>query len=83
MLSQLKNPHTSTTDLALLSTFLDASTSPKIQPRNLSELSDIVKKRINESAQPSQSKNYCREWLKEKGMALKPLLEHRTLKKKK
>lgn len=68
------------TDLKIIGTFLENSVEPKVQPRNLSELSDIIKNRlINKSKDRGQTLS-CREWLKEKGMNIQPLIEYLSYK---
>ena len=55
---------TTPTDLKMISSFLDSSNQPKIQPRNLAELSDILKNRLNKSSNSKTDQYKCRDWLK-------------------
>lgn len=83
MLHQLENSQGINTDLKIISTYLDNPMEPKIQPRNLSELSDIIKNRlVNRKKQPEQN-TICREWLKDKGMNIQALLEYLNYKSSK
>lgn len=68
------------TDLRIITTYLGQSSEPKIQPRNLSELSDIIKNRLATKGKDREQTMSCREWLKEKGMNIQPLIEYLSYK---
>lgn len=68
------------TDLKIITTYLAHSNQPQVQPRNLSELSGIIKNRLATRNKDREQKITCREWLKEKGMNIQPLIEYLSYK---
>jgi hypothetical protein len=82
MLIQNSSVLTSHADLRIIHTYLERSTVPRLPPRNLSDLAGMVKNKLGREDRNVEKTLGCREWLKEKGISLQPLLDEMAAKRK-
>ena len=72
----------STADLQALRTYFDTALHPKSMPRNLAELSVMIKNRLQKKPAKVDQQPVHKEWLKEKGMNVQPIIDHLNFKRK-
>jgi hypothetical protein len=70
------------TDLRLIGTYLRDEFEPHLHPRNLQELSSILKNKLQHSSNSREEKQKCREWLALRKVDIKPMLDLITEKRK-